>query len=283
MRKELQRKVDFAIKLLQSIPQDCEGGVEVSYSGGKDSDVILELAKMSGIKYEAIYKNTTIDFPGTIKHAKEMGATIRNPEIRFFDLIKKEGYPNRFMRFCCSELKEYPIKPRVIMGIRREESMKRKKLYHEPEECRIYKNLKGRPKARAYYPILEWTLEDVAEFIAERGIKCAPVYYDEQGVFHPERRLGCMACPLASQSKRIETFKQYPKLLLRWVEVGKEYEKRSTSRSAEILEHNSWNFMFYSLYCKDMEDYQQKMAETLFGEKFCPEEFLRKEFNLPTK
>ena len=52
MRKELQKKVDFAIKLLQSIPQD--GDIEISYSGGKDSDVILELAKMAGIPYRSL-------------------------------------------------------------------------------------------------------------------------------------------------------------------------------------------------------------------------------------
>ena len=34
-----EKKVARAIKLLQSIPQD--GEIEVSYSGGKDSDVIL--------------------------------------------------------------------------------------------------------------------------------------------------------------------------------------------------------------------------------------------------
>ena len=43
----LEQKVDHAIKLLRNIPRD--GVVEVAYSGGKDSDVILELAKMSGI------------------------------------------------------------------------------------------------------------------------------------------------------------------------------------------------------------------------------------------
>ena len=47
MTEGLQKKVDFAIKLLQSIPQD--GDIEISYSGGKDSDVILELTKMAGI------------------------------------------------------------------------------------------------------------------------------------------------------------------------------------------------------------------------------------------
>ena len=62
MNEQLKKKVDFAVRLLQSIPND--EPIEISYSGGKDSDVILELAKMAGIKYRAIYKNTTIDPPG---------------------------------------------------------------------------------------------------------------------------------------------------------------------------------------------------------------------------
>ena len=56
---DYERKVAFAIKLLQSIPTD-EGPIEVSYSGGKDSDVILELAKMAGIPFEAIYKTRVL-------------------------------------------------------------------------------------------------------------------------------------------------------------------------------------------------------------------------------
>lgn len=89
MRPELQKKVDFAIKLLRSIPTE-DSPVEISYSGGKDSDVILELAKMAGIKYRAIYKNTTIDPPGTIKHYKDNGVEITSPKINFFDLVKKK-------------------------------------------------------------------------------------------------------------------------------------------------------------------------------------------------
>ena len=105
MNEKLKKKVDFAIKLLQSIPQD--GDIEVSYSGGKDSDVILELAKMAGISYRAIYNNTTIDPPGTIAHAREMGAEVIHPQKTFFQLISEKGYPSRVSRWCCSVLKEY--------------------------------------------------------------------------------------------------------------------------------------------------------------------------------
>lgn len=71
----LQHKVDKAISFLQVA---CKNEiVEVCYSGGKDSDVILELAKMAGIKYRAIYRNTTIDPPGTILHCINKGLKFR--------------------------------------------------------------------------------------------------------------------------------------------------------------------------------------------------------------
>ena len=173
---DYKRKIDFAIKLLRSIPQD--GPIEVSYSGGKDSDVILELTKMSGIPYRAIYKNTTIDPPGTIAHAKSAGAEVINPKHTFFDLVKDYGLPSRYYRFCCSVLKEYKVLDRAIQGIRRSESTKRKDRYKEPEYCRTYSK---NEKARIYLPILEWTDEDVSRFVDERGIKCHPLYYDRGG------------------------------------------------------------------------------------------------------
>jgi phosphoadenosine phosphosulfate reductase len=84
---EYSKKVARAVRLLQSIPK--VGPIEVSYSGGKDSDVILELAKMAGIEYRAIYKNTTIDPPGTIKHCKEKGVEILTPKVTFFKMVEK--------------------------------------------------------------------------------------------------------------------------------------------------------------------------------------------------
>lgn len=107
MRPELEHKVDLAVRLLRSIPQDCE--IELSYSGGKDSDVILELANMSDIPFRAIYKNTTIDPPGTLKHVKENGVEVMQPKSTFFKLIENFRLPSRFYRFCCSELKEYKV------------------------------------------------------------------------------------------------------------------------------------------------------------------------------
>lgn len=201
MSPELQKKVDRALKLIKAagaIAKSDGQQLEVCYSGGKDSDVILQLTKEAGVDYRAIYKNTTIDPPGTIRHAKEMGAEVIQPKKTFFQLIHENGLPSRYVRFCCSTLKEYKILDRAIVGIRRSESRKRAERYKEPEQCRIFRKDE---KVRQYFPILDWTDKDVAEFIKDRGIKCHSLYYDETGTFHPERRLGCVGCPLQSRKK----------------------------------------------------------------------------------
>lgn len=223
MSENLKKKIKFAIKLIQSasnMAQKHGQPLEVAYSGGKDSDVILELTKMAKVPFRAIYKNTTIDPAGTIKHAQEVGAEILRPKHGFFELVHKMGFPNRFTRFCCGYLKEYHVLDYTIVGIRKDESIKRSKIYKEPEMCRVYSKTK---KSRQYFPILEWTAKDVEEFIKERGIKCAPIYYDKDGNFNVECRLGCMCCPLMSKKNRIESFKKNPKMVRAYIRAGKRY------------------------------------------------------------
>lgn len=260
---DYKRKVDFAIKLLRSIPQD--GPIEVSYSGGKDSDVILRLTQMAGIPYEAIYKNTTIDPPGTIAHCKAKGVRIVNPEKRFFDLVKEKGFPTRFQRFCCGYLKEYKIHDRAIQGIRREESRKRAERYKEPEFCRAYPH---KEKARIYLPILEWGREDVERFVEDEGVKCHPLYYDENGKFHAERRLGCLGCPLQSIKNRRDAYKQYPKMLLQSMRALKVYyEKHPNSPSAKIFDYDVYEKFYADLFYNSPSEYRRYNEGLLFKDK----------------
>ena len=275
MRDELQKKVDRAIRLLQSIPQD--GDIEVSYSSGKDSDVILELAKMAGIPYRAIYKATSIDPPKTIAHAREMGAEVIHPKKTFFQLVSKSGFPSRFSRECCSVLKEYKVCDRAIQGIRRSESKKRAKRYKEPEECRVYSK---KEKVKVYLPILEWTDQDVAEFIKERNIKCHPLYYGGGGQFDVTKRLGCMGCPLASRKKRIQFFKDNPKWLKAWIRAGQKWyiSEKYQNGKAKFKFKDAFEAMGYMLYCDNIEQFKEK-TYGLFGE-FDWKEFLQNEFKI---
>lgn len=219
MTNELQQKVDRAVKLIQQAGHNAIP--EVAYSGGKDSDVILELARMSGIEFRAIYRNTTIDPPGTIAHVKANGVEILKPKQTFFQLIEQNGFPNRFMRFCCRYLKEYKVLDRCIMGVRKAESIRRAASYNEPTECRFYGSKKEH--VEAFYPILDWSDQDVVDFITARDIKLHPLYYREDGTIDPKRRLGCMCCPLVFYKKRIEQFKQHPNMVKAYIRAGQKY------------------------------------------------------------
>lgn len=242
---DYQKKIDFAIKLLRSIPQD--GEICLAYSSGKDSDVILQLARESNIPFTAIYSNTTIDPPGTIAHAKENGVKAMNPDKTFFELVRQKGVPSRFYRFCCSALKEKYLSERVILGVRRAESVRRAKRYNEPEECRVFSKTK---KSRQYYPILYWEDEDVERFIQDRGIKCHPLYYDEQGNFHVERRLGCIGCPLGSMKNIRNEFMKYPKMLKLWIKNAQEYmNNHPDCKTSRKLDGNAYNQMYMRLFC----------------------------------
>ncbi len=264
MRPELQKKIDFAIKLLQAYDNP-DNPVEIAYSGGKDSDVILQLAKEAGINFRAIYKNTTIDPPGTIKHAQDMGAEIIRPQKSFFQLIEENGLPTRFSRFCCRFLKEYKVLDKAVMGVRKAESRKRAERYKEPSECKFYGSKKEH--VEAVYPILEWTNEDVAEFIADRKIKCAPVYYDEQGKFHAERRLGCIGCPLASKRKRLEQFKKYPGMVRQYVARCRKYRESHPSSKVNTYFADEYEQIFRDFFCEtnaELDNYRKSLFKMDF-------------------
>lgn len=240
MTEELQQKVERALKLIQSAGAD-GSVVEVSYSGGKDSDVILELARMAGIKYKAIYKNTTIDPPGTIRHVKDVGGVVVRPKQTFFQWMAVNGFPNRFQRSCCRVLKEYKVLDRAIQGIRRCESTKRSNIYQELTECRVYGKGRKMQSAEVFYPILDWTDADIVEFIEQRGIKVHPLYYREDGSIDPTRRLGCMCCPLAYYKKRIEYFKQYPNMVKAYCRAARKFmdthpDNKTVRKYADVYE-----------------------------------------------
>lgn len=266
MNEQLQKKVDFAIRLLQGAEKMAEKvgqPVEICYSGGKDSDVILELARMSGIKYRAIYKNTTIDPPGTIAHAKAMGCEMIRPKKSFFQVMERGGYPTRWRRLCCEKLKEYKILDYAVVGVRRDESRSRKKRYHEPEQCRIY-NKKKDIRARQYFPILYWTSQDVADFLQERGIKAHPLYYDEQGQFHPERRLGCMCCPLMAKKKRIAEFKKYPNMIKLYIRAGDSFLRNHPKNKIASYYNNSYEWLTMQIFCESIKEFKVRFGPTLF-------------------
>lgn len=275
MNNSLQKKVDSALKLLaaaEKMAAKVNQPLEICYSGGKDSDVILELAKMAGVNFRAIYKNTTIDPPGTIQHVLNNGVEIFRPKVSFRELLAKRGWPSRKLRFCCAHLKEYKILDYAVVGIRANESWKRAQRYKEPEQCREYTKTS---KVRQYLPILNWSLDDVVEFIDARQIKCAPKYYDEDGHFCANRRLGCLCCPLMSKKQRIDNFVKYPNMVKMYINQGKIYRETHKKFLDDVYE---W-FCCY-LFCDNLGQFYELFGDNLFGNKINCKNYLEDYFGI---
>lgn len=250
MNIELEKK---AIRRLQIFEPRTEP-YYLAYSGGKDSDVILTLAKMAGVKYEAVHNLTTVDAPETIYHVRKQ-ADVRIDKAHDAEgnhitmerlIVRKKLPPTHVMRYCCSELKERGGERRkVITGVRKFESVKRNessglvKLIGKPKtaqksateagiEYRVNKqgglimdvdNDEAREWVEDCYrshktminPIVDWTDDDVWEFLHHYGIETNPLY--ECGF----DRIGCVGCPLARKNQRYLGFARYPKYKERYI------------------------------------------------------------------
>lgn len=115
----------------------------ITYSGGKDSDVMLDIAKkcLNVGDFEVVNSHTTVDAPETVYHIREVFADLESQGIKteikkpvykgertsMWKLIKDMGIPpTRLMRYCCSVLKESTTPNRMVaFGVREEESINR--------------------------------------------------------------------------------------------------------------------------------------------------------------
>lgn len=153
-----------------------------------------------------------------------------------------------------------------MQGIRRSESVKRAKNYAENEPI-ICRNYSKSEHVNIYLPILDWSDKDVADFIKAHGIKCHPLYYNEDGKFCVERRLGCIGCPMQSDNG-VADFVKYPKMLRQWIEAGKVWwnKERETPLVSVDKFGDIYALMAHNLFFDDYGSFQAANA-SLFGKE----------------
>lgn len=69
------------------------GQVYISFSGGKDSTVLLHIARKIFPDIPAVFSNTGLEYPEIQGFAKLQGAQFVYPKMKFTDVIKTYGYP----------------------------------------------------------------------------------------------------------------------------------------------------------------------------------------------
>lgn len=90
----LERKIQVTQTRLIEWYQKFEGKVYVSFSGGKDSTVLLHIARQLYPDIEAVFVDTGLEYSEIREFVKTFSnVTWLRPEMNFHDVIKTYGYP----------------------------------------------------------------------------------------------------------------------------------------------------------------------------------------------
>lgn len=234
-------KLDAAVKRLQSASEMSlylyQKPLLLTYSGGKDSDACIEVAKIAGIPFDAVHSHTTADAPETVRHVRAKFRALElegiHCEIAYpvykgrrtsmWDLIpRKLMPPTRLVRYCCEVLKETAGRDRwIITGVRWAESVRRKNtrgiyealgrktsdkvvLNNDNDDLRLVTETCASKNKRTVNPIIDWTDEDVWSLLRDQHVQCNQLYC-EFG------RVGCVGCPMAGKAGRERKFLRWPR------------------------------------------------------------------------
>ena len=259
-------KVQVAIDRIRQF--EPEEGYFLAFSGGKDSVVIKRLADMAGVKYDAHYNITTVDPPELVKFIKQVHPDVirERPETNMWDLIVEKGIPpTRLARYCCQEFKETKSDGRLtILGIRWAESNRRKETWgviqptgRDREKTRSegiaimnMDNDTGRKMIEncllkgtvVLHPIIDWTDEEVWEFIRAEKIPYCTLYDEGFG------RLGCIGCPMADK-QRFRQFERWPHHFKRYLRAFERMAQRR-EREGKENDNDALGWMAWWMQCK---------------------------------
>jgi len=261
-------KVSVAIERILTMAPIAEriyGEYTVMVSGGKDSTVITDLAIRAGVKCRFEMSWTGLEYPATVYFLREEKTRIEalgykynfivprdkdGKQITMWKLIEKYGFPTRQMRFCCKELKETAGKNAFcILGIRWAESKKRKnnRFLYEQQGKKIMTNNDNEATRRItencmkknkymLNPIIEWTDDEVWEYIKEQKLPYNPLY--DNGF----KRVGCIGCPMRSNKQELE---DYPKWAALYKRAAQKYLNNGATKRTGIKKNIETYFTWW--------------------------------------
>ena len=295
---DLKNKIQHSVELIRKAEKlaliyDPENGFYNTFSGGKDSQALYYIVKMSGVKFQTHMSLTSVDPADVVRFVKQQYPSVirHKPQISIYKKAVEKGIlPTMTKRWCCKEYKEGGGAGKVkLIGIRSEESVKRSKRNEvevsakkfsgnieefkewsnkqiERKKKRILKNqdefsVKNDNEIRCINgkdsiiisPIFDWTQKEVWYFL--NNIIKAPhcKLYDEG-----QERIGCIMCPMASFKQTRKDIEKFPYVKKKWIDTIKEMRK---------------NGIFDYKYTENPNATEDEIAENIFDYWICKESY----------
>jgi 3'-phosphoadenosine 5'-phosphosulfate sulfotransferase (PAPS reductase)/FAD synthetase len=209
----LPDKIELSLARIKDFYEYFNGQVVISFSGGKDSLVLIDLVRSLYPDVEGVFVNTGLEFPEIVKLVKSTpNVTILRPLANFKTVIETHGWPviskqvseqiERYRRgnkyelttfwhflfdapfkispYCCHALKTGPIQKykrenqkTFYVGTKALDSYRRRWAYANAGGCNIFT---GNHQRSA--PLSFWKDQDVLEYIREKKLPLASIYGD---------------------------------------------------------------------------------------------------------
>ena len=90
---DLDRKIATSLTRIAEFANHFNNQVYVSFSGGKDSTVLLDLVRKVVPDVPVVFSNTGLEYPEIQAFARSKGAEFVRPKMMFNEVITKYGYP----------------------------------------------------------------------------------------------------------------------------------------------------------------------------------------------
>ena len=224
-----------------------------SFSGGKDSQVVLDLCTRAipSTEFEVIYSDTGYELPPSLELYEKIQQYYKEqfPDLKFslarnhahvLDYWDKIGTPSDTHRWCCSVMKTAPLykllkkennkQARVLTfdGVRAEESTKRSTY------SRIGKGVKHDTVINAS-PILHWSSVEIFLYLWRHNLLVNKAYRNGM------TRVGCLICPFSSEWNDMVSKQRYSEKLQPFISRIEDITKKSGIKDVdEYIKAGNW-------------------------------------------
>ncbi len=241
----LKRAISRSVKHVTLMAEKVQLPLVVSYSGGKDSLVALDLTLEAGIDPFVLFNDTNLELPETIKNVYDvvneysLDFEVVDAQNKFWESVNFFGPPARDYRWCCKVAKLAPIgrfyKNRfpngvlTIVGQRGFESTDRAK------SGSVWRN-RWIPSVLNISPIQEWDQLLVWMYAKNKKLNVNPLYnfgFD---------RLGCYMCPAANIAEYQLIQKIHPELWNKWLQILKVWQQK-LEMPEEWIKYHLWRWL----------------------------------------